>query len=95
MIDTCNQLCKVTTVLKYNILKGKLEEIAATVPQLYTWIEWWHDQRSHIFGPYGGGELLGCNLSEQGNVKWHPTNTMRLVHAAGNDVSPMIFQEVA
>ena len=33
-IDTCNQLCKVTTVSKYNTLKGKLEEMAARVPQL-------------------------------------------------------------
>ena len=56
-IDTCNQLCKVTTVLKYDILKGKLEEMAARVPQPYTWIEWWHDRRSHIFGPYRGGGL--------------------------------------
>ena len=77
-IDTCNQLCKVTTVSKYNILKGKLEEMAARVPQLYTWIEWWHDQRSHIFGPYSGGGLPGCNLSEQGNAKWHPTNTTEI-----------------
>ena len=42
-IDTCNQLCKVTTVSKYNILKGKLEEMAARVPQLYTWIDWRHE----------------------------------------------------
>ena len=79
------------TVSKYNILKGKLEEMAARVPQLYTWIEWWHDQRSHIFGSYRGGELPGCNLLEQGNAKWHPTNTMRLMHAAHDDVSTMIF----
>ena len=44
-IDTCNQLCKVKAVSKYNILKGKLEKLAARVPQLYPWIEWWHDQR--------------------------------------------------
>ena len=94
-MDTCKQLCKVTTVSKYNILNGKLEEMAARVPQLYTWIKWWHDQRSHIFGPYRGGGLPGCNLSKQGNAKWHPTNTMRLVHAAHDDVSTMIFQEVS
>ena len=74
-INTCNQLRIVTTVSKYNILKGKLEEMAATVPQLHTWIKWWHDRRSHIFGPYRGGGLLGCNLSEQGNAKWQPTST--------------------
>ena len=79
----------------YNILKGKLEEMAARIPQLYTWIAWWHDQRSHIFGPYRGGGLPGCNLSGQGNAKWWPTNTMRLVHTAHGDLSTMIFQEVS
>ena len=69
--------------------------MAARVPQLYTWIEWWHDRGSHIFGPYRGGGLPGCNLSEQGNAKWQPTNTMRLTHAAHNDVSTIIFQEVS
>ena len=90
VIDTCNQLCKVTTVSKYNMLQGKLEEVAARVPQL-----WWHDRRSHIFGPYRGGGLPGCNLSEQGNAKWHPTQTLRLVHAARDNVSPLIFQQVS
>ena len=50
--------------------------------------------RAHTFGPYRGGGLPGCNLSKQGNAQWKPTNTMRLVHAACDDVSNMIFQEV-
>ena len=93
-IETCKQLCTVTTVAKYKILKGRLEEIAESVPTLYSWIEWWNDRRAHIFGPYRGGGLPGCNLSEQGNAQWKPTNTMHLVHAACDDVSSMIFQEV-
>ena len=92
-IETCKQLCTVTTVAKYKILKGRLEEMAETVPTLYSWIEWWDDRRAQIFGPYRGGGLLGCNLSEQGNAQWKPTNTMQLVHAACDDVS-RIFQEV-
>ena len=93
-IETCKQLCTVTTVAKYKILKGRLEEMAETVPTLYSWIEWWDDRRAHIFGPYRGWGLPGCNLSEQGNAQWKPTNTMWLVHAACNDVKCMIFQEV-
>ena len=93
-IETCKQLCTVTTVAKYKILKGRLEEMAESVPTLYSWIEWWDDRRAQIFGPYRGGGLPGCNLSEQGNASWKPTNTMCLVHAAHDDVSSMIFQEV-
>ena len=93
-IEMCKQLCTVTMVAKYKILKGRLEEMAETVPTLYSWIEWWDDRRAHIFGPYRGGGLPKCNLSKQGNAQWKPTNTMRLVHAACNDVSSMIFQEV-
>ena len=92
-IETCKQLCTVTTVAKYKILKGRLEEMAESIPTL-SWIEWSDDRRAHIFGPYRGGGLSGCNLSEQGNAQWKPTNTMHLVHAACNDVSSMIFQEV-
>ena len=93
-IETCKQLCTVTAVAKYKILKGRLEEMAETVPTLYSWIEWLDDRRAHIFGPYRGGGLPGCNLSEQGNAHWKPTNTMHLVHTAHDDVSSMIFQEV-
>ena len=93
-IETCKQLCSVTTVAKYKILKGRLEEMAESIPTLYSWIEWWNDRRVHIFGPYRSGGLPGCNLSEQGNAQWKPTNTMWLVHAACDDVSSMIFQEV-
>ena len=93
-IETCKQLCTVTTVAKYKILKERLEEMAESVPTLYSWIEWWDDRRTHIFGPHRGGGLPGCNLSEQGNAMWKPTNTMYLVHAVCDDVSSMIFQEV-
>ena len=93
-IEMCKQLCTVTTVAKYKILKGRLEEMAEIVPTLYSWIEWWNDRRAHIFGPYRGWGLLGCNLSEQGNAQWKPTNTMWLVHDACDEVSSMIFQEV-
>ena len=86
-IETCKQLCTVTTVTKYKILKGRLEEMAENVPTL-------DDRRAHIFGPYRDGGLPGCNLSEQGNAQWKLRNTMHLVHAACDDVSSMIFQEV-
>ena len=44
-IEMCKQLCTVTTVAKYKILKGRLEEMAEIVPTLYSWIEWWNDRR--------------------------------------------------
>ena len=69
-IEMCKQLCTVTMVAKYKVLKGRLEEMAETVPTLYSWIEWWDDRRAHLFGPYRGGGLPGCNLSKQGNAQW-------------------------
>ena len=35
-IETCKQLCTVTTVAKYKILKERLKEMAETVPTLYS-----------------------------------------------------------
>ena len=40
--DICHELCVVTTVSKYNILKGKLDELSELAPILEKWIEWWH-----------------------------------------------------
>ena len=51
-IQICNQLCLVSSVARYEILKGKLEEMARTTPSLWSWIEWWHIRRAHIFGPF-------------------------------------------
>ena len=81
-----------TTVARYEILKGKLEEMART-PSLWSWIEWWDIRKAHTFGPFCHGGLPGCNLSEQGNKSWKPTGTMRLVHTAHDDAITMMFQE--
>ena len=93
-IQICNKLCLVTTVARYEILKGKLEEMARRTPSLWSWVEWWDIRKAHIFGPLHHGSLPGCNLSEQGNKSWKPTATMRLVHAACDDTITMMFQEM-
>ena len=92
-ISTCNQLCNVTSVGKYKILKSRLDEMVKTTPSLGRWITWWDDRKSHIFGPFRGGGLPGVNLSEQGNAGWVTSHTMCLVHAARYDSSTMILQE--
>ena len=78
---------------RYEILKGKLEEMARTTPLLWSWIDCWDIRRSHIFGPFCHGGLPGCTLSEQGNKSWKPTGTMRLVHVSCDDAMTMMFQE--
>ena len=93
-IKICNELCLITTVTRYEILKGKLEELACSAPSLWTWIDWWHMRRAHIFGPFRHGRLPRCNLSEQGNKNWRPSGIMRLVHAARDDAIMMMFQEM-
>ena len=40
-IKICNELCVITTVARYKILKSRLEEMACTTPSLRTWIDWW------------------------------------------------------
>ena len=91
--DICHQLCLVTTILKYDILKGKLDELLKLVPALEKWIELWHLHRSHIFGPFRMPGLPGVNLTEQGNSSWKPKKPLRLVHAAKNDTATMVLQE--
>ena len=91
--DICCQLCLVTTVSKYNILKGKLDELSKLAPELQKWIEWWHLHRSHIFGPFRIPGLPGVNLAEQGNSSSKPKKPLRLVHTAKNDTATMVLQE--
>ena len=78
--DICHQLCLVTMVLKYNILKAKLDELSKLTPALEKWIEWWQLRRSHIFGPFRMLGLPGVNLAEQGNSFWKPKKPLRLVY---------------
>ena len=92
-IKICNELCLITTVARYEILKGKLEEMACSTLPLWTWINWWDVRRVHIFGPFRHGGLPRCNLSKQGNKSWIPTGIMCLLHAARNNATTMMFQE--
>ena len=88
----CKNLCTATTVAKYNVIKSQLDEIAKVYPTIESWIDWWHECRKHIFGPFHGAGLPGVNLSEQGNAGWC-TRTLQLVHAAKYDTATMILQE--
>ena len=45
------------------------------------------------FCPFRGAGLPSVNLSEIRNAGWKPYNTLRLVHAAKQDVAFMILQE--
>ena len=91
--DICHQLCLISVVSKYNVLKVKLDELAKIAPVLEKWIEWWHLRRSHIFCPFRTPGLPGVNLTEQGNSSWKPKKPLRLVHAAKNDTVTMVLQE--
>ena len=91
--DICHQLCLVTIVSKYNILKAKLDELSKLTPVLEKWIEWWHLRRNHIFGPFRMPGLPGVNLVEQGNSSWKLKKPLRLVHVAKNDTATMVLQE--
>ena len=88
----CDRLCTVTSVIGYKILKRRLDAIGRCSPPIQSWIKWWHQRRHHIFPPFRGAGLPGCNLSEQGNSSLRCV-TMRLVAAAKKDVATMILQE--
>ena len=66
--NLCKNLCTATTVVKYNVIKSQLDEIAKVYPGIESWIDWWHEQRKHMFGPFHGAGLPGVNLSKQGNA---------------------------
>ena len=86
------ELCKVTTVAKYKILKSRQDEVVKLYPEIVNWINWWHERQSHIFVPFRGGGLPGVNLSEQGNAGWK-RQLMSLVRAAKEDFAMMVLQE--
>ena len=91
--EICHQLCVVTMISKYNVLKAKLDEVTKIALAPEKWIEWWHLRRSHIFGPFRTPGLPGVNLAEQGNSSWKPKKPLRLVHAAKNDTATMVLRE--
>ena len=43
-ITLTKELCKVTTVAKYKILKSMQGEITKLYPELVNWIDWWHER---------------------------------------------------
>ena len=67
--------------------------MAKKQPTLQPWIKWWDARCSNIFAPLWGAGLPGMNLSEMGNAGWKPHSTLRLVHAAKQDVASMMLQE--
>ena len=78
---------------QYNGIMLKLQEIAKKYPEVSNFLKYWDMHKSHVFVPFRGGGLPGCNLSEQGNASFKPASTMRLVHAAKYDVASMILPE--
>ena len=92
-VKTCYAMCDVTTVADYNHLKQVLDDLAEQNPEIKPFVMYWDPRRSHIFKPFRGSGLPGVNMSEQGNVTFKPSQTMRLVHAAKYDVATMLEQE--
>ena len=92
-VKTCYAMCDVTTVADYNCLKQVLDDLAEQNPEIKPFVMYWDPCRNHIFKPFRGSGLQGVNISEQGNVTFKPSQTMRLVHAAKYDVATMLEQE--
>ena len=74
-------------------MKQVLDDLAEQNPEIKPFVLYWDPRRSHIFKPFRGSGLPGVNMSEQGNVTFKPSQTMRLVHAAKYDVATMLEQE--
>ena len=90
----CEKLCKsITAISQYNLLKAELKEMTKKKPTLQPWIKWWDARCAHTFAPFKVAGLPGVNLSEMGNAGWKPCNTLRLVHAAKQDIASMMLQE--
>ena len=45
-ITLTKELCKVTTVAKYKILKTRQDEVAKLYPEIVNWINWWHEGKA-------------------------------------------------
>ena len=94
--EKTGQMCRVPTIPEFELLYGRLQEIADQYPKVGNFLEWYYVRRTHLFPTFREGRHSGVNQAEIGNAKWKTTHhhKLSLVAAARDDISTMMQQEV-
>ena len=94
--EKAGQMCRVPTIPGFELLYGRLQEIADQYPEVGNFLEWYYVRRTHLFPAFREGRHSGVNQAEIGNAKWKTTHhrKLSLVAAARDDISTMMQQEV-
>ena len=93
VLEICQNMCTVTTVVQYRLLLTRLYEIAALYPDFKAFVDWWDARRFHVFAVFRDFSLPGVNLAEIGNAGWKRSGKLSLVEAARDDITTMLVQE--
>ena len=94
-LELCQKLLLSTTILEYQLVAGRLGQLAEKYPFLKPKLNWWHVRRWHVFGAFCTGPThAGVNLAEIGNKLWKTTGSnLSLLDAAKKDVSTWVLQD--
>ena len=67
----------------------------ASYKELESWLNWWHDRRTHIFRAFKPPYAPASNLAEIGHAKLSTvTRYMSIIEVAHEDVAPAIRQDI-
>ena len=93
--EKAGQMCRVPTIPEFELLYGRLQEIASQYPDVGNFLEWYNVCRTHLFPAFREGSHSGVNQAEIGNAKWKTTHhrKLSLVAADRDDISTMMQQE--
>ena len=94
--EKAGQMCRVPTIPEFELLYGRLQEIASQYTEVGNFLKWYYVRRTHLFPAFREGRHSGVNQAEIGNAKWKTTHhrKLSLVAAARDDISTMMQQEV-
>ena len=80
-LQLCQELLKTTTILEYQLVAGRLKQIADKYLSIWGPLNWWH-----VFGSFRCGPThSGVNLAEIGNASWKTAGSNLSLLAAAKD----------
>ena len=89
------QMLSCITIADYDEIKHRLEQLAALVPSIGNWLQWWSARRYNLFPVFRGYCISSLNLAEIGHSTLKKKKLLMLVDASWEDVATMILQNEA
>ena len=72
--EKAGQMCRVPTIPEFELLYGRLQEIASQYIGVGNFLKWYYVRRTHLFPAFREGRHSGVNQAEIGNAKWKTTH---------------------